>query len=626
MINSLHIQHFRSITELDLDLDGQSVFLTGLNGTGKSSVLHAIRMALFGRCELTAADGKGAAALVQDGHGSAIIQAQYGEFRLTCTIKAQGSPMMAWAAKHTGEGPTFTDPLAFWSHIGVKRNNAEAVANPAVCLGRGGGVGYLLSDLLTPNIGPQDLTQAIGQDRDKPFWAWVSNNRYPTAKPDDLKALGDAAYSERREIKRELSEIAPELTAVIPPYPQDAKGKPITNMDDVTKTLADLTAKIETLHMELGAAQAQAREISTVKPKTLEAQVAKLQDEVPRLKQAHEDSVQAYESQSKALQAILHEKSGLMAEMMVAESRLRIARDEMGKYEAASNGGKCPTCERQWSKAIDQKLRGPALKDVNDARANIDVIKARGVDLDTKADAIRDEIKDLKASSDEALKAYGKASTELAESEKTLERILAVQNIRPVDEIEAEIKVLSERRERGTQVLGVLREINRLVPFQEKAQALNERVEFLDWVVKGFRDGEISNRFMASGTDAFTDAVNAILNPIGYQMGLDVDGKLVTVMVGRRTGYMVPYRALSKGEQLLAQLALCMTPLGDGAPILLDDVEGLDGENKQAAFKVLRETDRQVIVAGAWGLRGRPDVGLMERSMGFLVVDLTGAT
>jgi len=48
-VNSIHIRNFKSIQELDEQLDGQSVYVIGSNGAGKSSFIQAIYLALTGK-------------------------------------------------------------------------------------------------------------------------------------------------------------------------------------------------------------------------------------------------------------------------------------------------------------------------------------------------------------------------------------------------------------------------------------------------------------------------------------------------------------------------------------------------------------------------------------------------
>ena len=58
------MRSFRSFSGVEMNLDSPRVLLAGLNGSGKSSVAHAIRWALTGRCEGTDARGAGAEVLI----------------------------------------------------------------------------------------------------------------------------------------------------------------------------------------------------------------------------------------------------------------------------------------------------------------------------------------------------------------------------------------------------------------------------------------------------------------------------------------------------------------------------------------------------------------------------------
>ena len=48
-VQKVEIKNFKSIEDLNIDLNGKSVYLVGRNRTGKSSLIQAIYSALWGQ-------------------------------------------------------------------------------------------------------------------------------------------------------------------------------------------------------------------------------------------------------------------------------------------------------------------------------------------------------------------------------------------------------------------------------------------------------------------------------------------------------------------------------------------------------------------------------------------------
>lgn len=71
-INTIHIQEFRGIRELDLDLAGENFGICGPNGTGKSGVVDAIEFCLTGN--ITRLSGQGQGELSVKGHAPHVDQ------------------------------------------------------------------------------------------------------------------------------------------------------------------------------------------------------------------------------------------------------------------------------------------------------------------------------------------------------------------------------------------------------------------------------------------------------------------------------------------------------------------------------------------------------------------------
>lgn len=71
-IKTIHIEEFRGIRDLDLDLDAKNFGICGPNGTGKSSVVDAIEFCITG--DVTRLSGQGSGDLSVKAHAPHVDQ------------------------------------------------------------------------------------------------------------------------------------------------------------------------------------------------------------------------------------------------------------------------------------------------------------------------------------------------------------------------------------------------------------------------------------------------------------------------------------------------------------------------------------------------------------------------
>ncbi len=76
-VKTLHIENFRGIREINLDLAGNNYGICGPNGTGKSGVVDAIEFCLTG--DVTRLSGQGTAGLSVKNHAPHVDQRTYPE-------------------------------------------------------------------------------------------------------------------------------------------------------------------------------------------------------------------------------------------------------------------------------------------------------------------------------------------------------------------------------------------------------------------------------------------------------------------------------------------------------------------------------------------------------------------
>lgn len=84
-VKTIHIEEFRGIRDLDLDLDGKNFGICGPNGTGKSGVVDAVEFCITG--DVTRLSGQGSAGLSVKAHAPHVDQHEHPE-KASVTITA----------------------------------------------------------------------------------------------------------------------------------------------------------------------------------------------------------------------------------------------------------------------------------------------------------------------------------------------------------------------------------------------------------------------------------------------------------------------------------------------------------------------------------------------------------
>lgn len=611
MIQHVHIENFRGIRSLDITPQKNTIFLTGMNGSGKTSVLYALRMALFGRCALTSRDGKGAGCLVRDGAKMTTVGVKLEHGRIDLTISAKGGK------KWTGilDGKAFDTPNEFWNiGVGMPMEYVELAADPMGYL-VSGEIGGVLSEALSSTIDQNALHKACGE-----HWPNVESAAHNTV--DELKRLGESAYEHRagltsriRDAKKQLeSQNAPEL-------PIGKDGKPIT-IDRRVRAVSVINqarASLDALVREKHRAETLA-EVEPVDTEALQAECDKLRTELA----AKETQLKSMAKEREALTAkhaeLMQVRTGIKAEQVSAESELKGAERELAKLKDADTNGNCPTCGRAWTKKAKQEVMAPTLIRVNDARESLKKLMGQYPEIDARVAEINNQIDALKPQITALDMACSTLSSRIIAIESQIAQAKPAENTRPVEIIQAEIDATQDRIEKG---VAIIQSLDSAKAYQDAkaqlAQWESEHAEY-DWIVKAFKDGVVLNALMQDSAGDFLKGIQHALKPHGYTADIQASGKKVYVFVGRIGKTMMPFEHASKGEQCLLGLSIAREFAGVAAPIMVDDLDGLDGAHKPIVFQKLGAG--QSWVSAAWGLPGEPDVDAIAKALNAHVVHI----
>ena len=604
-IKKLSIKNFRGVRDIEIAPDKDTVFITGLNGSGKTSIMHALRMALFGRCALTSRDGKKAGALVRHGAKEAMVTLEMDTGRIDLAVTAKGQKR--WVAKV--DGTEYAEPSHLW---GRDLERHEVAADPLGYL-VSGEIGGVLSDALGGGIDLAQLEKLCGE-----HWPHVASMPHePTV--SDLKSYGAKTYEKRAEMTPKIRHLKRSLESGSPSLPLDKNSKPVSPdkagviKESLVKAKYQRDELIKEKHQAEAVSQGALARSSDAAQLDMDGLLAKRDEANTRRAELANRRDSAKQQREKLIQS----RSNLKASHARAESELKSAEREIAQHKEADASGKCPTCGREWTKKAKKDVMAPALARANEARDAIKVIESDitnidaqlkehdTADLDTEILGIEREVHDF--------------TREIDRLTAELERGKLAADTRPVEAIQEELDGVLERIERGEAILSQIDDVANYRAEAQRLEQLEAEYAELDWIVKAFKDGSVLNQLMQGSAGGFVEGVNAALEPHGYMLSVEVDGKRVSIMAGRDGASAVPFEHLSKGEQCLVSMAFARQFSGD-APMILDDLDGLDGKHKPLVFRELADAPGQKWLAAAWGLPGDPKVEAMSKAMDANVV------
>jgi len=606
-ITSFYAKNFRGLGEVVLENLSPCWFLTGLNGSGKSSVLNAIQVVLNGRCydragtriqmeQLIGPNGRQA-----DVELGVLVGAT--PMKLVATIQVRGMKLLGCDATGTpvlGGSPNEVR-ATLCKRAGLQMELLEATTSPYSML-----VSKDLSVTLGNLLGGE-LDQAMLEAFCGGRWDWfrrfLKDHAIPCASTEHLALVGDAAEDVRKAVNKRIKELATEMSTPAPTAPQARNGDPMS-VEDITlveRTLTTMSAERDQLIGERGAAGSgrSAEDIAAERARLVRTEVS-LAAQADALREQVNAAIELKETHETALRDILHRQSQARAAIQESESTLK-------KWSSGLCNG---VCGKKLAKDKIEELVGPArveLEDSKGALAELDESEAK-----------------KKQSREEAQVSIARLRPELGQLDTRLQdirtQIAALDRERPssartAQEISASINETEQRIATGRAVLDTLRAMKAREELVFEKSRLDVQKENLDWAVVQFRDGAALNVLCQGGRAEFETRCNEQLAAFGFEMSVSVAGKEAEVRIRRiGAGRWVPVSQVSNGEYTLAQLAVALGFGADG-PILIDSVDALDGQRRSVFFQRLMamQPAGSVVLAGAWSRAQVPDMAELQQ-------------
>jgi hypothetical protein len=376
-----------------------------------------------------------------------------------------------------------------------------------------GEIGEVLAATLAGEVDPAELDGWLGEHRE---WvrAFAGRKRCSLSDPQDLAALGKAAYEERTGVNRMLKEAKAQLEGLpTVQRPTNAKGDVLgaEDLPAVSGAVAGLEARLRALHTELGAARAaRPAEAVAAERAQLEADLAEAQAAQAQASEAADACLAESEQADAALtRARTDEANAVHAG---EQARVALARAERALAALTGEDGACPTCGRKYTEALRAKLLGP----LEDAR---DAARTAAEDARVRADELRAGLQPLRDAAQEWQDRLRRLSQDRQNHAAAVARLEARLDAldaeaaaagagRPAADIEADIAATEaslERARGAVKALEALAQRAELEAPHRGAGGRGRRAGLDGPVVQGRRAHE--KRFMVRGLDAFADAL-----------------------------------------------------------------------------------------------------------------------
>ena len=614
-ITRIQIKNFRGIEDLDL-IPGPALAVFGCNGDGKSSLLQGICYGLFGHCAWTNKLGgpaTRAAELIRDGANEARITVDVdlaiGPGRdskpVSCIVDISRGQARSWTCVDGAGEIVAETPDAFWKLAGIDQAYAEVAAFPGLVV-RSKEIGGLLSDVLAHDVNVDILTKAAhrnasewiskqskgavsrsaadGQASDYLGWvsAVVSDQKLDLSKPAEIVALGKFAFDKRRDEKRELGKAKGELEDLaFTPLPKDVHGKQRTvdELPVIEKSVEVLESHANALRTAKGKAQAA---LSVDEVADLQSRLETAQTERAATDSDVQEHARTVADREGELDDARHNVGVCATAHGIAEVALTAAKGALaGLSEDVAD---CLECGRAFVGNEADAYRERLIKAEDDAvdkfRDTIAVSKsAQNALLTAKSD-----LAIAKDSRTYAEKQRTELDKTIAELEAELKRAPSGPS---ADDITADIEAIEEKIRRGKDIGGALQLVTEHEHAATRVDALNERVDLLNWAVEAFHKGTVTNEFLDAGADDFTERVNATLSPLRYSVDVKVSGKAVSILLTCPDEPARPLELCSDGQRMVAELGLALAFADDEAPVLVDNGNGWDLDHRVSVLRLI---------------------------------------
>lgn len=552
-IASIALKNFRIYQDAEITFDQSLAIIRGANHTGKSSIAHAIQLALSRRADGTDPRGAGANDKIRNGADKALIGLRIVGKSGAIDLKTTYGPNKT-GRNQTISIPDSDNPKLAKDFDGYLEKNIERLAcvlDTEFFTSPKTDQRAILASLVLPSTYEFDAANVAMAEKHLGTFAW---DKSPVAVIDQVYA---AAYSARKDAKAALGAI------YIPQEPQT----PAQDVATINAELADLRAKAakEMRKRPTGGNQAARLEAA------LESTRARLQPATDELESAQRklSEINGGLLENAALNKLVKVAAGraiynsLEDKIDETVREIQAQKDAQGIYEDLLESPFCPTCTQAITKefidgkialhkgmeneAIEQQLRFMAeqkeLGGINDAEGKIAANNA----LLSQKQKLHPELSTLSARVAQINQDIFTGEIALNEAKKSEP---ATVDTTELDALNEKISMLESDLRPAVQYETTLKQIDISTAQKKAAQ---EKVSDLELLCSYFGKDGIKATLIGQHIDTFTATVNRVLKVWGYQSSLSIEP--YEFLVNSKNG-VLPLKELSGSERLMFGAAL----------------------------------------------------------------------
>lgn len=554
-IRQVHIANCHGIESETLN-PAKLTFITGPSGSGKSSVMEAVRYSVCGK----AAEGH-----VRAGCGEAKVTAVFDRLTVERTVKAGGG-----AAKVRCNGKSATAKAVaemFTGAYGFNPTDADILMSSDAlrhALGKDLASyllngGFLSNDmsfqkLLDINPLPDDVAEAL----EKQMFPLPELSKPRSERTVTLGSI-DEAYTQLRASRPALKKLLAEETA---------QGK--LTCAAPTRTVAEITGETLDVQMKLAAERRKAEEY----PRALrEAERVRGELENAKKELAAHEGVTAVTAREKELAEANIRKTAELAEN--AKSSIAALKSDIAMLEKTLDSLDTSVCP------ISAKLKCTTDKTAvkTELFEAAEMKKAQLASTECRLEKYGRELEEARRERDDLVKREGdyKIRLMLMKQIETLGSIKVAVPMKPDPETAEALEAQLERLRAEASAVGAY---NSVLEHRKRADALSEQLSVTETLIKELApNGGVRKRVLEHCIGPMEDICNenmALVLP-KYKIRFDPDDDF-NIALEDSLGCRLPFDAVSNGEQLrvVFLIMLMLNELNQVRVILMDNLNDLD--------------------------------------------------
>lgn len=602
-ISGVTLENFGLHRSLKLDFTEPITMIVGDPDSGKSTVKDAISYAFRGLCRGLDGRGGGFEDLVTDGEDPASMAVVVETSNGVITRKTGEGPLTKAGqviAGKVGIDPALLELCMEWETI-LTANDRDAKRILLACLG--------------VNLTGHTIKQIVGEENYLAIGDLIVDGDL-----DSVRRAYNAMYTRRKEIGKEIKGYKPADFSTFHEKIRNLSAKA------AQKTLESVQRQLRALEEEL-ASKAGAQTTLAAERGAL---TSRLRDKEPLLARAESlwnvwassaalrdvrieasnKATQAHESAARRMDKIVEDVAKVKADAEQSEEAIHALRTKTAK-------GQCPTCYSKITAAHVEKVAKALSDKVTAAKAEMSKLTSEKITLTGEIAEKRQAAR----AAEEAFKESHNAMLSMSGEKAPLEKLRA-----EVAELKAQLAALpaGEEAVREDSTLGDLRkriangnalvaELPRYIIMRntaereqidhQNAQKQHEAAEKL--VALLAPKGQVYTDLIATKIEPFEKRLNAILEPMGYQMKIELDPfDIKAAKLGRKfTSARTNGRLASSARLRLALALQSAVAIHTGLGIvLLDDVDRIPSTHQarlaKSMLQALNAGVEQIIAFG----------------------------